>query len=118
MVNIHLRDFDLQMSRAEQIAQSSKQDQVIYKSTDSQRYEIFLITPKEGFAGNAFRTVRYAGKAINEAVLQDSGIERPNVVNKTTEPEKKGLVVGQMGKASDKADISTKKSGSNKHKAT
>lgn len=84
MVNIHLRDFDLQMSRAEQIAQSSKQDQVIYKSTDELRYEIFNIVPKEGFAGNAFRTIRYTGEDKHEAVLQDYGIKQPDVVSEAT----------------------------------
>ncbi|MFA6989825.1 MAG: hypothetical protein WC197_07130 [Candidatus Gastranaerophilaceae bacterium] len=66
---------------AQMKAQETQQDQVIYKSTDSERYEIFLIAPKESFTGTAFRVVRYTGEDKHETVLQDSGNEQPKIVS-------------------------------------
>jgi hypothetical protein len=81
MVNIHLRDLEEQTIVAQMKAKETKQDQVIYKSTDSERYEIFLIAQKEDFTGTAFRVVRYTREDKHEAVLQDSGNEQPEFVS-------------------------------------
>ena len=90
MVDISLRDLDAQMAKAQKIAQRSKQDQVIYKSTDRLRYEIYIITQEEGFAGNVFRTIRYAGEDKGKTILRDTENIEPVVIGKksrTTKPK-------------------------------
>lgn len=82
MVQEELRDLELQMAKAQKIANKSKQDQVIYKSIDSLRYEIYVTTPKEGFAGNAFRTIRFTGEDKSETVLRDTENIEPATVSK------------------------------------
>lgn len=89
-VNIHIRNLDHVAILANQEAQKTRANQVIYKTKDEQNYEIYKFVQEKGFKGIPVRVIRYTGKDKHEVVLQDSGNKQPDVVIKKSGSGKAG----------------------------
>jgi len=89
-INIHLRDLDSVIVFAKEQAQSLREDQAIFKSKDSQNYEIYKFVSAKDFKGKQIRVVRYTREDKHESILQDSGNEQPIAVSKKSGTGKAG----------------------------